>query len=105
MKIIAFKRAGKIRSLHPLFITEYVESCHLPSTEGYETAPEHLFLKELALNHERHEEHLKRLAEEQKILIDTVLQRGSKASKEEKELEREYKKFRAFMRHSGRENA
>lgn len=99
MKIIAFKRAGVDHgSLHPQYITEYVDASLLPSTEGYETMIEEHFELELAKNEERHEAHLKYLKEQEDLRIkaqdDAIL--GSQA--QARELEREFEQFKRWKK-------
>lgn len=102
MKIIAFKRAGNHPSLHPLFITEYVDASLIPSTEGYETMLEDHFQLELAKNEERHQSRLKELKE-----LEEATQKAQQAAelieqKEQKEAEREFNRFKAWLRHQGK---
>lgn len=102
MKIIAFKRAKSHSSLHSEFITEYIDADLLPSLDGYETMIEEHFQLELAKNPERHEQHLKYLAEQamlaQKADEDVKIVEKLK----DKELEREFARFKAWQRHSGK---
>lgn len=104
MKIIAFKRAGKNPSLHPEFITEFIDSAYLESTEGYETMIQEHFDLEFAKNNERHEAHLKHLRDEELKSIKAQEQAQLIEIAQEKEDEREYKRFKAWQRHSGKGN-
>lgn len=101
MKIIAFKRAN-VPHLHPMFITEYIDADLLKSTEGYETLLEEHFLLELAKNEERHQAHLKHLKEidEHKIKADEAVAQAQLL--EDRELEKEYNRFKAWQRHQGK---
>lgn len=97
MKIIAFKRAGdKTPSLHPLFITEWIDASLLESTVGYETMVQEHFELELAKNPERHESHGKYLKELEKAKIAAQQAEANKASAEEKQLQREFEIFKRW---------
>lgn len=101
MKIIAFKRANS-SSLHPLFITEYIDAALLDSTEGYETMIEEHFLLELAKNEERHQAHLQHLRE-QEVASHRAQEQAELAQLQmDRELEREFNRFKAWRRHQGK---
>lgn len=101
MKIIAFKRSNN-PSLHPEFITEYIEASLLPSLDGYETMIEEHFLLELAKNPERHESHLKYLAEQHRLagIADKDAELAQLVA--DKELEREFNRFKAWKKSQGK---
>lgn len=101
MKIIAFKRSNN-PSLHPLFITEYIDASLLESKEGYETMLEEHFLLELAKNEERHQSHLKHLRDQELLALQAMQQAEITRMTEDKELEREYNRFKAWQRHQGK---
>lgn len=97
VRIIAFKRAGtNFPYLHREFITEYVEASLIPSTEGYETLPEEFFLKELAKNEKRHEEHLKYLELLEKSKIQAEKDAETITEEKERALKREFEQFKRW---------
>ena len=103
MKIIAFKRSNNSH-LHPEFITEWVDAASLPSTEGYETMVEDHFNLELAKNEERHAQHLKYLKEQEVLAQKASQDAGIAVQAQEREDDREYKRFRAWQRNKGKTN-
>ena len=100
MKIIAFKRASN-SALHSQLITEWGDASLLPSTDGYETMIEEHFQLELAKNPQRQAEHDKYLKEQSDLAKQAEKQSRSVRTKIDKELEREYQRFKAWQRHSG----
>lgn len=102
MKIIAFKRAKNIPSLHPEFITEHIDADLLESTEGYETMIEEHFLLELAKNEDRHAQHTSFLKDEQAKARAAREAAMQVELKEAKEIEREFERFKAWKRHNGK---
>lgn len=102
MKIIAFKRSQNNPSLHPEFITEYIDADLLESTEGYETMIEEHFNLELAKNAERHQNHQKHLQDQEVRAHQAKLDSQIVEQKEMKELEREFNRFKAWQRHQGK---
>ena len=98
MKIIAFKRAGNHPSLHSEYIVEYVDASLIPSTEGYETMVEEHFLLELAKNPQRHEEHLRYIREQEQAARNAEQSVEIKQTKEDKEMQREFAKFKAWQK-------
>ena len=102
MKIIAFKRACGNTSLHPEFITEYVDAALLPSTEGYETMLEEHFELELAKNPERHAQHLAHLKEQEQKSFQALEQAALAKRVEERELEREFETFKRWKLNKGK---
>lgn len=102
MKIIAFKRAGQNTALHPEFITEWVDASLIANTEGYETMIEEHFELELSKNEERHKQHLQYLKEQELARLQAERDKLSVQMAEEKELEREFNRFKAWQRHQGK---
>lgn len=103
MKIIAFKRAGNSHSsLHPQYITEWIDSSLLKSTEGYETMIEEHFELELAKNDERHKQHLDQLKELELARLKAEQDAQTVENAQEKEDLREYNRFKAWQRHQGK---
>lgn len=97
MKIIAFKRAGQaFGSLHPEFITEYVDASLLPSTEGYETMIEEHFNLEFAKNEERHAKHLAYLKEQEQLKVKAEADAIQAELVKERELTREFEQFKRW---------
>ena len=101
MKIIAFKRSTN-PSLHPEFITEFVDASLIDSTENYETMIEEHFNLEYAKNEERHQSHLKHLREQELKAIQARQDVALHEEKEIKEIEREFNRFKAWQRHQGK---
>lgn len=101
MKIIAFKRAN-IPSLHPQFITEWIDASLLDSTEGYETMIEEHFELELAKNAERHEEHQKYLRDQELKAIEAEKAAQVVEIAKEKELNREFEIFKRWQLNKGK---
>lgn len=102
MRIIAFKRAKDTPSLHPEFITEFIDASLLESLDGYETMLEEHFNLELAKNAERHESHMKFLKEQHDLRIAAQQAVEIQELKETKEIEREFEAFKAWKRHNGK---
>lgn len=102
MKIIAFKRAKNVPSLHPEFITEFIDADLLESTEGYETMIQEHFDLEYAKNPERHETHTKHMKEEFQKKQSAQQAVDIQELKEIKEMEREFERFKAWKRHNGK---
>ncbi len=101
MKIIAFKRANH-PSLHPEFITEYIDAELLKSTDGYETMVEEHFQLELSKNSERHEAHQEQLKQQAQMAKEAERDAEIIEQKIQKEIEREFKHFQAWRKHSGK---
>ena len=96
MRLIAFKRAGPDKSLHKDFITEYVDSSLIPSTEGYETLPEDLFKVELEKNPELHKAYLKEQEELNKAKMANEEAIKQAKEQEERQMKREFEQFWAW---------
>lgn len=102
MNNIAFKRAKDHLSLHPDFITEWIDTVYLNSTEGYEVLTEAEFQIELSKNEEKQAAFELHLKEEERNARQAELDAQQADFIKKKEEEREYNKFKAWQRHNGK---
>lgn len=103
MLIIAFKRAGKSNpSLHPEFITEWIDASLVPSLEGYESMLQEHFDLELAKNSERHQSHLQYLREQELLAHKAAAHAELAEAVKEKELIREFEIYKRWKRNKGK---
>jgi hypothetical protein len=103
MKNIAFKRAKEFNSLHPEYITEYIDVVYLSEADlvNYEVLPEDKFNEALSRQDALHEEFLRDNAvkQAQQAQIDSNNKR-IKAKADRKD-EKEYETYLNWKRMNG----